>query len=104
MTLYLGKVALMLRNAVEHGTDRVRRDGLLVDTTHYWDQNRGGKPILTWLTDTATQPQVSWRFATSLPATLPSAANEFLLTPDSLHRCLTLLSLVMHGAFSQLGI
>src|SRR5579884_1594665 len=43
MTLYFGKVALMLRNAVEHGTDRVLRDGLLVDTAHYWGQSRGGR-------------------------------------------------------------
>lgn len=102
MTLYLGKLVLMLRNAIEHGTDQVTGEALLVDTTHYWEQKRAGKPILTWLIETARQ--VSWRSQASLPTTLPSAANAFLLTPASLHRCLALLSLVMHGAFSHLSI
>jgi hypothetical protein len=106
MTLYLGKIALMLRNAVEHGTDRVGREGLLLETSGYWTEERGPRnnrlPVFDWLR--ATAAQVSWRSSTSLPTRFPSAANMFLLTPVSLQRCLTLLSLVMHGASSQLQI
>jgi hypothetical protein len=101
MTLYLGKVALMLRNAIEHGTDRVQGNGLLVDTTNYWE-DRAGKSVLDWLRDTATQTQVSWRSGPLLPATLPGAANAFVLTPTSLHRCLVLLSLVINAGLSHL--
>lgn len=107
MTLYLGKVALMLRNAVEHGTDRVVRDGLLLETPGYWTEERGPRnnrlPVFDWLRDAALR-QASWRSSTSLPTTLPGAANALLLTPGSLHRCVVLLTLVMHGGFSQLGI
>ncbi len=99
VTLYLGKVALMLRNAVEHGTDRVVRERLVLETPGYWTE-RGG--VLQWLTGKADE--VSWRSKSSLPRTLPSAANAFLLTSDSLYRCVVLLTLVMHAGRSQLGI
>jgi hypothetical protein len=106
MTLYLGKIALMLRNAVEHGTDRVGREGLLLETPGYWTEERWLRknrlPVFDWVRATATQ--VSWRSRASLPATLPGAANAFLLTPASLQRCLVLMSLVLHAGFSQLGI
>lgn len=112
MTLFLGKIALMLRNAVEHGTDEVRREGLLVDSPGYWTETRFSKeqnkyvPVFPdWLTEAAAK--TGWLLTLgrpSLPPTLPSAANSFMLTPASLHRCLVLLSLVMRAAFSHLRI
>ena len=99
MTLYLGKLALMLRNAIQHGTDRVVREGLLLETPGYWTEERRA---FKWVRDNAKE--VSWRSSGFLPDTVPSAANSFMLTPASLHRCLVLLSLVMRGAFSQLDI
>ncbi len=106
MTLYLGKIALMLRNATEHGIDRVVREGLLLEMPGYWTEERGPRnnrlPVFDWLKATATQEH--WRSRTLLPARLPSAANAFLLTPASLQRCVVLLSLVLHAAFSHLGL
>jgi hypothetical protein len=99
MTLYLGKIALMLRNAVEHGTDLVEGEVLRVDTPGYWKERRG---VLDRLKEYAQD--VSWRCNSSLPSDLPSVANSFVLTPASLKRCLVLLSLVLHGAFSHLGL
>jgi hypothetical protein len=105
MVLYLGKLALILRNAVEHGADRVTPQGLVIDTKHFWDEYRPRKSndkVLAWLHKTAVQ--VTWTSKTPLPLTLPSAANAFILTPASLHRCLVLLSLVIRGGFGQLRI
>jgi len=118
MTLYLGKIALMLRNAIEHGADEVVGAELLVKTPGYWKVLRGYKgkgeqgryakpkriPIFEWHGKTASG--VAWRSRDLLPKNehLPTAANEFLLTPASLHRCLVLMSLVLHGAFSHLDL
>lgn len=104
MTLYLGKIALMLRNAVEHGSDRVVRGGLLLDTSGYWAEERGRPPVTVfdWLRTTARQQ--SWRSKASLPTTLPNAASTFLLTPASLRRCLVLMALTMKAAFSHLRL
>ncbi len=102
MTLYLGKVVLMLRNAVEHGTDHVAKEGLLIESPGYWKQKREGKIILDWLKDKAKQ--VSWRPGSPLPLMQPKAANSFLLTPASLQRCVVMLTLVMHAGFSQLQL
>jgi hypothetical protein len=108
MTLYLGKIALILRNAVEHGTARVVGEGLLLETRGYWVKGRFYKgekkkiPNLEW--DQKTKADLNWRPGASLPATLPIPAETFLLTPASLRRCLTLLSLVMRGAISHLHL
>ncbi|MHB1424701.1 MAG: hypothetical protein ACYC3I_16145 [Gemmataceae bacterium] len=99
MTLYLGKLALMLRNAIEHGTDEVVKEGLLIDASGYWNE-RGG--VLRWLRTNADQ--LSWKLRTQLPSALPDAANSFLLTPASLKRCLVLLSLVLRAGFSHLQL
>jgi hypothetical protein len=103
LALYLGKMAIMLRNAVEHGRDRVDRDRLVIDCRGYWEQerpevmtrDRNYLPIPDWNVDCAGK--VGWRHAARLPAALPAQANSLVLTPASLARCLTLLSLVLQA-------
>jgi hypothetical protein len=101
-TLYLGKLVLMLRNAIEHGTDRDWGNGLLLDCGHYWVQPRGRRPVVDWLNEKAHNPP--WRATASLPRAVPNSANALVLSPASLQRCLVLLSLVLHAARSQLDI
>ena len=43
VSLSLGKIALMLRNAIEHGSDRVAGEALEINCSGYWAQPRGGK-------------------------------------------------------------
>jgi hypothetical protein len=98
LTLYLGRIALMLRNAIEHGTDRVAKEGLLMECPGYWEKD--SNPF-KWTKDKAYR--LNWRFERDLPAAVPSGAKGFLLTPASLHRCLVLLSLVLHAGLNHLG-
>jgi hypothetical protein len=102
MTFYLGKVALELRNAIEHGLDSVVEGGLRVDCPGQWEGK--GEPKLVQLNREA-EVAPPWRAFSQLKGlSLPSTANAILLTPASLQRCLMLLSLVMHAGFNHLGI
>lgn len=101
MTLYLGKLAFELRNYIEHGQDEVAGDFLVIDGTHFWEENRTGN--YKWVMDSKR----SWRNRARLPCkgtNRPKSADAFLLSPASMHRCLVLLSLVLHGAMSHLEL
>ncbi|MBL8793294.1 MAG: hypothetical protein JNM56_05270 [Planctomycetia bacterium] len=100
MTLYLAKLVLMLRNAIEHGTDELVSEGLLIKSPGYWTQQRGRGGVFQWLKHNAAH----WRSGSSLPPTFPNKANAFVLTPASLHRCLVLVALVLYASYSQLSI
>ncbi len=104
MTFYLGKIALMLRNAIEHGSDRVAGEALEIDCSGYLTQPRGNKPtILQWDREKAGSIN-KWRSEASLPPEEPDAALGLILTPQSLKRCMVLISLVLQGCKSHLGI
>ena len=110
LTMVLGKIALSLRNFMEHGLDEPSEDhGLLIDSSEYWSMERrlqlqgnAGKPcdVLSWLKKVAAH--LKWRG--DLPASVPVAANTLLLDTASLRRCLVLMSLVLHGANRHLGL
>ena len=105
MTLYLGKIALMLRNAIEHGSDRVTSMGLLVEFPGYWSEirdKRRREVVFDW--DNRVARELNWPSKSAMPTKLPPRANEFLLTSASLHRCLVLLSLVLRAGLSHLGL
>jgi hypothetical protein len=103
MTFYLGKVALQLRNAIEHGSDRVVAAGLRVDCPGIW-AGAPGMSLSQLQQEARKRPQ--WRLESQLRhlSSIPPAANALLLTPASLQRCLVLISLVLHGARSHLQL
>jgi hypothetical protein len=104
MTFYLGKIAIQLRNAIEHGTDRVvSEDNLIVDCPGTWAGNPG--PSFPRLVQEAGR-NPKWHDESRircLPG-VPPAANAILLTRASLKRCLVLLSLVLEAGFSHLQL
>jgi hypothetical protein len=106
MTLFLGKIILSLRNYIEHGHDEVDGACLKIDGSHYWQQERQGKPTYQWVLDTAAPTAISWRNMRLLPTTPdpPAPVNALLLTPASLHRCLVLLALVLGAGRSHLQV
>jgi hypothetical protein len=95
MTLYLGKIGLMLRNAIEHGSDRVKGDSLEIDCSGYWNEKRAKKPVREWIKDKARESNVNWRAKGSIPPDVPLAAKRLMLTSESLKRCMVLISLVL---------
>ena len=104
MTLYLGKIGLMLRNAIEHGSDRVKGDSLEIDCSGYWNEKRGKKRVRKWIKDKAKDRNVDWRSKGSIPPDEPLAAKGLVLTSESLKRCMVLISLVLKGCKSHLKI
>jgi hypothetical protein len=103
MTFYLGKIALQLRNAIEHGIDRVESTDLIVDCPGTWAGNPG--PSVARLVQEAGQiPQ--WHCESQIRGFRqePPAAKALLLTRASLKRCLVLLSLVLKAGFSHLQL
>ncbi len=113
--LYLGKIALMLRNAIEHGFDQVAGDGLEVDCSGYWSEMRklpaqqhhqaGPQyvPIFDWDKQCSCNTWRSDHLLQQMNA-VPQSARSLILTPESLKRCLVLLSLVLEGCKSHLGL
>ncbi len=99
MSLCLGKIAIMLRNAIEHGLDEPKKDGLMIDCSGYWKERR--KPH-DW--NLRNSHENEWRGEFPLPSQLPPTANGFLLTPASLECCLVLVSLVLKASRKQLGL
>ena len=63
-----------------------------------------GKTILEWNLNHAKNQNPPWRSAESLPSQVPDAAKGLVLTPESLKRCLVLISLVLEGCKSHLKI
>ncbi len=107
MTLYLGKVALALRNYIEHGHDEVCGDRLRIDGTHYWMTMRGPKSTYQWVRDEAASVTPAWRHTPLLAGMLPTPpvpANGLLLSAASLRRCLTLLTCVLQGGIGHLRL
>jgi hypothetical protein len=100
MTLFLGKLAIMFRNAIEHGNESVVNGRLHIHTEQYWANKRGNGNVFDWLLHTAKK--ISW--PSSLPAALPKSATSFVLTPASLQRSLTLMSLVLQSTFRHLKL
>jgi hypothetical protein len=78
-----------------------------IDGTHYWLTLRGPKTTYQWVRDQAANVTPVWRHNATLagmPPTPPAPANALLLSTASLRRCLTLLTCVLHGGVSHLGL
>lgn len=121
ISLYLGRLALMLRNAIEHGSDKVDGASLLIDYSGYWKEKReekyltnssgykhaiakGVEPVLAWDKDISSD--VQWPSSALLSKILkvPTGANNLRLTSGSLHRCMKLASLVLLSSDTHLHL
>ncbi len=117
LTLYLGRIALGLRNAIEHSSERdPEQNGLAIDFPGYWSAERKHLrtnqklPAFNWVTQVAAD--ISWTPKSSLaagrglvlPNSKPPGAESFLMTVESLKRCLVLISLVLTGCKSHLKL
>lgn len=116
LTMFLGRVALELRNFVEHGIEVPQEQALLIRNEDMWqskrDYVRKGKKggdrrsqsvsLLEWIKLTAADQ--NWSRQTALPATVPQAAAGLILDTDSLGRCLVLISLLVAGSQAHLRL
>jgi hypothetical protein len=108
MTFYLGKVALIIRNFIEHGHEYPENGCLNINNSEFWYTTRTplfprkGRPevLLTWLKREAKA--VMWHGV--FPSKAPGAAEELLLDGTSLRKCLVLMSLVLHAAHRHLNL
>jgi hypothetical protein len=116
LTLFLGRVALEVRNFIEHGIEVPDEKGLLVRNEEMWQTKRdyvakgkkGGNKspqrvsLIEWIRRTATDQ--NWPRAPQLPAAVPAAASGLLLDAASLGRCLVLVSLLVAGSHAHLQL
>ncbi len=108
LTFYLGKLAIQLRNAIEHGIDHVVSEGLRVDCGGAWTEipSLRLQNLKNEAADKKTKPPSQWRLEKELGNLkyVPDSAKALMLTPTSLKRCLVLLSLVLHAGLRQLQL
>jgi hypothetical protein len=87
---FLGKFAIELRNFIEHGKDDPRDKFLEVTNPVAWNKRMG------------TLKKSAQQLKIHLPPHLAAASDILLLDAESLKRCLILMTLLLHGAETQL--
>jgi hypothetical protein len=116
LTLFLGRVALEIRNFIEHGIEEPEGQGLLIRNEDMWETKRdyiakgkkGGNrrprsvSLLEWIRLTARDQ--NWPRTAELPAVVLPAASGLILDTASLGRCLVLISLLVAGSQAHLDL